>query len=325
MKKNSELSCWILTEGIAGTENQCLGLAEALNLTPVIKRVSLRAPWKWLSPPLLNGGLSATTDTSDDLSAPWPDILIASGRKSIAPAIAIKKASQNKTTLIQIQDPRCHPKHFDLVALPSHDITRGDNVIVTAGSLHRVTHEKCQEAVKDFPNLAQMPKPHIAVMIGGTSKAHQMTPEITEKLCRDLKKAQKEIGGTLLITASRRTGDDNAKTLKEAFSNHENAYLWDGTGNNPYFAYLGLADYLLVTNDSVSMTSEAISTGKPVYSIQLEGGGKRLDQFHQNLQDAGYTRIFNGALENFEYEAPNDVLKVAKSVQKLINKKNSNS
>ena len=236
MTRNTELSCWILTEGIAGTENQCLGLAEALNLSPVIKRVSLRAPWKWLSPPVIYGGLNAITNASDDLSAPWPDILIASGRKSIAPAIAIKKASHNKTILIQIQDPRCSSKHFDLVALPHHDVTRGDNVIVTAGSLHRVTKEKCQAAADTFPKLSKMPKPHIAVMIGGNSKAHKMTAKITEKLCHDLKEAQKEIGGTLLITASRRTGEANGIILKDAFENHDNAYLWDGTGDNPYFA-----------------------------------------------------------------------------------------
>ena len=323
MKKNTPLLCWIITEGIAGTENQCLGLSEALNMPAIIKRVSLRAPWKWLSPPLLCRGLHALSSGSDPLQAPWPDVIIASGRKSIAPAIAVKKASGGKTRLIQIQDPRCSPKHFDLVALPMHDVTRGENVIVTDGSLHRVTSQKCADAAADFPALSKMPKPHIAVMIGGNSKAHKMTTEITQNLVKDLKQAQKTLGGTLFITASRRTGAENSQILTAAFADSDDAYLWDGTGDNPYFAYLGIADYILVTNDSVSMTSEAISTGKPVYSIQLKGGGKRLDQFHANLQKNGYTRIFNGHIEKFSYTAPNDVLKVAEAVKKLINKHTS--
>ena len=49
-------------------------------------------------------------------------------------------------------------------------------------------------------------------------------------------------------------------------------YLWDGEGENPYFGLLGLADFLVVTCDSVNMVSEAASTGKPVYVADLPGG-----------------------------------------------------
>ena len=44
------ISCWVVTDGKAGTENQCLGVAEALGLEPVVKRISVRSPWRELGP-----------------------------------------------------------------------------------------------------------------------------------------------------------------------------------------------------------------------------------------------------------------------------------
>jgi mitochondrial fission protein ELM1 len=118
MAENSRFSLpltWIITEGLAGTENQCLGVAEALGVTPEIKRVSLKQPWKLLSPYL---GFEKAASFAPPLCGPWPDLLIASGRKSIAASRYIKKASGGKTFTVQIQDPRISLAHFDLVAVP---------------------------------------------------------------------------------------------------------------------------------------------------------------------------------------------------------------
>ena len=72
------------------------------------------------------------------------------------------------------------------------------------------------------------------------------------------------------------------------------ASIWDGTGDNPYFAYLALADAVLVTADSVSMISEAAATGKPVHVLDLDGGSAKFSRFHQLMQHAGITRPFAG-------------------------------
>jgi mitochondrial fission protein ELM1 len=91
-------------------------------------------------------------------------------------------------------------------------------------------------------------------------------------------------------------------------------YFWDGTGDNPYFGFLALADYIIVTEDSVSMASEALSTGKPVYIAALEGGARRLDMFHKILQEQGYTRPFTGLLEQWNYVPPDDTQRVAQEI-----------
>jgi mitochondrial fission protein ELM1 len=40
----------VVTDGKAGMESQCVGLAEALGFTPTVKRVRLRSPWRQLTP-----------------------------------------------------------------------------------------------------------------------------------------------------------------------------------------------------------------------------------------------------------------------------------
>lgn len=315
-------TCWIITEGIAGTENQCLGVAEALGITPVVKRIRLRAPWRQLSPWLPWGHGFSLAKGSDSIEPPYPDLLIASGRKSIGVALHIKKKSGGKTFLVQIQDPRICPKQFDLAVVPQHDPTRGENVMVTKAALNRITPEKISEAaVKWEKEFAKIPHPRVAVLIGGTSKAHKMTPDNARMLAGQLLALVDHRKAGLIITASRRTGDANMAILKEMLTptapvpNTGNGiYLWDNKGENPYFGLLALADYIIVTEDSVSMTSEALATGKPVYIASLEGGAKRLDAFHKLLQEQGYTRPFTGVLETWSYTPPDDTMKVASEI-----------
>ena len=81
---------------------------------------------------------------------------------------------------------------------------------------------------------------------------------------------------------------------------------------------LALADYLLVTCDSVNMVSEAATTGKPVQVIALPGGSAKFNRFHQALQDDGITRPFKGALEQWSYTPLNDMELVAARVRALL-------
>src|SRR5215469_9728068 len=81
-------SCWIVTDGKSGMENQCLGLAEALDLAPKIFRIALRQPWAALTPHLRVGLASAFGD--DPFAPPWPDLLIATGRQSVPASLYIR-------------------------------------------------------------------------------------------------------------------------------------------------------------------------------------------------------------------------------------------
>ncbi len=301
-------SCWVITEGIAGTENQCIGIAQALGLDYETKRITLNEPWLSLSPYL---GFECSHSFEPKIAPPYPDLLISSGRKSIAAARYIKRKSKGKTIVVQVQDPRTSSKYFDLIAVPEHDPLRASNVITTKCSPNKITKEQIDEAKINFPKFGDMPSPRIAVLIGGSSKAYNMTLSITENLTKTLK----HLDASLMITCSRRTGEANEDVLRDNFDNETN-FLWDGKGENPYMAMLGWADYILVTADSASMISESCTTGKPVYMIDLDGGAKRISKMHDNLMRHGALRKFKGKLEKFKYEPLNDAQTVANEIKK---------
>lgn len=306
------MNCWIVTEGIAGTENQCIGVAEALGIQPIIKRIGLRQPWKTFSPYLKHE--TSLTFTGDSLSAPWPDLLIAAGRKAIPAARYIIRRSGGRTRTVFLQNPRIDTDIFDLVAAPAHDRLRGKNVIATSAAPNRLTQDRLDQARADWEStFAPLPAPRVAVLIGGNSRTHRLTPEITKRLAAQLKDLADQ-GFSLMITTSRRTGKDNEAALRAELKGTK-AWIWDSKGRNPYFGMLTWAGFILVTSDSVSMVSDAASTGRPVYVVPLEGGSPRFDLFHKSLLERGIIRHFEGSLLPYAYTPLDDAGMVAAEIR----------
>ncbi len=307
-----EIRSWVLTEGHKGMENQALGLAEAMGLAPEVKRIRVRLPWRYLPPRIWPAPLKAPGRAGDLLAPPWPDLLIACGKRAVAPSIAIRGAGATFT--VYVQAPPVALRHFDLVVAPEHDRLAGPNVITTRMAVHRVAPEKLDAAARHFsPGLAHLPRPLVAVLIGGSNRRYRLTPAITERLAERLVALSRSHGAGLVVTPSRRTGAENEAILRRGLADVP-AVVWDGSGENPYFGYLGLADAVIVTCDSVSMVSEACATGKPVYIVDLEGRSARIGRFHESLRRAGITRPFTGELEHWSYAPPDDTARAAAEV-----------
>ncbi|MZR32424.1 hypothetical protein GQE98_17425 [Sneathiella sp. DP05] len=314
-----EASCWVLTDGSAGMEIQCIGLAEALGLDFQVKRIVTTKPWRWLPPHLWISPLKFLDKSGDLPEPPWPDILITCGRQAIPINLAIKKASGEKTFTIHIQTPNCDASKFDLVIVPEHDKLRGDNVLVCLGALGRITPDKLHEAGEKFtPQVAHLPSPLVTVLVGGSNRCYDMTDKVMQDLADRLEALHQETNCSFLITTSRRTGAKNERILKSVLKDLPHQ-LWTGEGENPYFGYLALAEALIVTGDSVNMVCEACSMGKPVYIFDLPGGNPKFNHFHQSMRDKGYIRPFTGKLEHWSYTPLLETQKIACEVAEAWN------
>ena len=310
-------SVWVLHDGKPGMASQALGLAEAADFPFAEKALTVRPPWAWLPPHFWLAPLRAAHPEFGNLAPPWPDLVISCGRNAVRPALAIRRASDGRTLAAHIQDPRFGRGEFDLLFVPEHDRLRHPRVFLTRGAIHRVTATRLAAERRRFPALENLPRPVVAMLVGGSNRTYRLDLRRLGEIAEMLAGAVRRSGGSVVVTPSRRTGPAGVAVLRDRLAGLPSA-IWDGTGDNPYFAYLALADAFLVTADSVSMTSEAAATGKPVYIIDLDGGDAKFTRFHKAMREAGITRPFAGEIEEWSYAPPDDTARAGAALRDLV-------
>ena len=308
---------WVVTQGAAGMENQCLGLAERLPLPVRVFRIQLKKPWRWLAPRSLGAPLAHITEASDKLAPPWPRLLIGCGRQSIPISQAVKRASSGRTTTVQCQDPRIAPRKFDLVIPPKHDNLSGPNVFPIIGSPNCVTSARLAEVYRQFaPLFERLRSPRVAVLIGGASSTHgSLDTAAAERLGAMLQQIAGDHG--LMVSTSRRTGAEGAAIIRGHIANTD-AFWWDGSGDNPYLGMLAWADAFVVTADSVNMICEAAATGKPIHVFPLSGGRHKALIFQKSLTLRGITRPFEGEIAQWSYTPLDETGRAVERIKALL-------
>jgi mitochondrial fission protein ELM1 len=293
------LSVWIVTDGKAGDEQMAVGLAQALGVVPEIRRVAPRAPFSWLTPWGPVDPREAPQQAGSPIRPPFPDIAIASGRRSVPYLRALKRASGGRTFTVMLKDPYTGPATADLVWVPTHDRLRGPNVLTTVTPPHRISAERLAAArATPDPRLARLPHPRVAVLAGGDSRHHTYRRGDVERFIADITRVR-ESGASLMVTASRRTPPALRAALERLTA--DQGFLWDGAGENPYVAMLALADTIVVTADSYNMVGEAAATGAPILVFEPSGGHPKLDTFIESLKRHGAVKPFTGRLEAYAY------------------------
>ena len=284
---------WILSEGYAGLQAQALGLAEAAGLQPDIRVLAPRAPWKWLAASLWPAPLAAVPDA---IRAPLPELVIGCGGVAAAVGAALRRGGR---PVVQVQHPRMDPRRFDVVVVNRHDELTGPNIVVTRTALHRATPARLAEAARQWAShLQHLKRPLVAVLIGGTNGRFRLDAAVAGDLATQLAAMMQRDGVGVAVTPSRRTDPAAIRVLSEALT-PLGAYVWDGSGDNPYFGMLALADAIVVTIDSVSMISEAAATSAPVLLAKLPGRSRRNSLFIECMLAEGRVREFAGRLEQW--------------------------
>jgi hypothetical protein len=323
------LDCWVVTDGRAGIENQALGLAEAvarlrpLRITP--KRIAVKPPWRSLPRAFWGDPFPHLSTSGALLRPPFPKLWIACGRQSIPFTIAVGERNPAVLT-VQIQDPRAPARKFGLVVPPEHDRLAGPNVLPIIGSPNRITAAAiARDAEQLAPLFAGMPRPRVLMLIGGPNRAFGMEQAAFMRIARIARSlARAEIA--VLVSGSRRTPPEAIRTLKRALERFPH-FIWEGAPvaglQNPYFALLGSADHVMVTEDSVNMAAEAAATGKPVHVISLPrrwGGlaAAKFDRFHAALARRGASRKFTGRFEQWTYETLDETARAAAEIARRI-------
>ncbi|OYV34364.1 MAG: hypothetical protein B7Z80_21385 [Rhodospirillales bacterium 20-64-7] len=303
----------ILCTDLAGLRAQAMGLAEAAGLTPDLRTLTIKKPWSSLSPALWPNPLKAIEGPA--VAEPLPRLIIGCGGAGARVAAALRRPD---VKVVVIQHPRMSLKKFDLVFAGRHDGIAGPNVVVTRNALHRVTPQRlAHEADLWRPFFAAQPRPLVAVLLGGSNGRYRFDAAAAEVFGAQLAFMMGQDHTGLIITPSRRTDPAVISVLRRMLE-PLGAWIWDGTGENPYFGMLGLADAVIVSADSVSMVSEAVATSNPVFLLRLPGKSSRIGAFMDMLVADGRVRDFAGRFETWDCEPLDDTPLAGARLRQLL-------
>ena len=311
----AKMRIWTVSERKAGTLTQCLGVSRPIDPDPHKVIIEAKLP-RWR-----RGILSPYRN----LQGPEPDIIVSCGSMSPRHVFAIAAACRKRPFTVHLQTPQPEfAQFYDLAFIPRHDWTeeksKMPNFRPMLGAPHQFTHaalEGIRPAAREkWGNGRQR---ILAVLVGGPNGAYDFDGPTLERLIESIRGLAAE-GWRLQFSASRRSPPSLLSRLLDLRS--DDIAVWDNTGQNPYSEFLAAADAFLITKDTITMTCEALTTGRPVYIFDLaKTPCKKLDEFewfHTDIsQTQGLTKPFQGSIEPYSYTPPNEAQRIAEVIRQM--------
>lgn len=199
----------------------------------------------------------------------YADIVLSCGSSLVDVNLWIK--NENRARSVVVMKPTLPAAHFDAVIAPRHDrLANRPGVFTTQGALSSHSGEDLEvEAAALAAELGLEPLGRrVGVLVGGDTISLRFDPARFESLVLGLRAFARRSGAQLLVTTSRRTPAWAESVLRTLLNEGGLCPLLllanESNRAGAVAGILGLSDALLVTAESMSMTSEAVSTGKPV-------------------------------------------------------------
>ncbi|MBF13797.1 MAG: hypothetical protein CMF46_05495 [Legionellales bacterium] len=309
MKKTT----WIISEHAPGMLSQATGLAEALGLEYQHQPINLTMPWKHLPPSWVP--IKPWTITPPNRVDEEPSLIISCGRKSVIPALVLKRivgSCQN----IHILNPYLQTNLFDYVIAPKHDHIPGDNVIHVLGSVHNLNSQKINQHKHHLQPQRKHQSRVITILLGGPNRCYQMSIAIIKALLDKIAAVFDENDYQQMIIPSRRTPQCIIDYLHQ--NKRDSQFIGSQSSRIDYLSALALADKIVVTSDSICMTSEAAATGKPVFiaGLPITKLNKRFEEFHDTMAARGITRYLKHGDHDWHYQPLNEISQVVTTLKK---------
>lgn len=261
---------WLLLGERKGDNAQVLALGEALGWPYEVKELHFDpdcpTPFHKRGASLIGLDLAR----SSPLSAPWPDLVLAIGRRSASVSRWIKASTGGDAMTVHLGRPRVAFHHFDLIfSTPQYGLPPGANVVRLDFPITLNREAALSRAADEWePKWAHLPRPWVAVFLGGPTAQLRFDGEVGAELRTKLE-AFLAGKGSLLIATSPRTSAEVADQMQAGIEPPHCLFRWSPTEANPYHALLKLADEFVVTSDSVSMLADSVDRMKPLFVFEL--------------------------------------------------------
>jgi len=263
---------WLVLGDKLGDNAQVETVARALGWACERKTLHMRPPYAVAKPKVKASLYHLDLERCDPLEPPWPDLILTIGRRPSMAALWIREQSGKKTKIVLLGKPSSKLDPYDLIiASAENQLPPLPNVLPIGLPLMRLDQGAIATAATVWqPHFADLPRPLIAILIGGPTGPFLFDASVTERLLATVNSVVADQGGTAYLTTSRRTPADTVATLAARLPSGARLFQWQpDAGENPYRGLLGLADGFIVTEDSISMLVEAAQLGKPLFIFPL--------------------------------------------------------
>ena len=305
----------LLTQGMHGMISQAEGLAKALGIDFTHHTVELNKFWKIFPPKFTPiSQLVYKKINQKDF-----DIIISCGRKSVIPAIHLKKKSKKKVFNIHIQDPKVNLDHFDIIVAPEHDTLNGKNVITTKGAIHYLTENEIAENKDYLTSIIKKDERKIcSLILGGPTKYYNYSLKNLKNIFSILSELLKKNNHQLVVIPSMRTPKETINYAEEYFG--KNHTIINNVNKKAYLSALATSEFIVITCDSSSMISEAALSGKPIYvaNILPKKNDNRFQKFRNSFKELNIIRNLGEQGENWNYQKLDETNRVAKIIKKKL-------
>jgi uncharacterized protein len=260
---------WVLKGLRAGDTAQSMALA--LQLGGRVESKQLRFNASHAIPNWILGARASHLDKEarSILRPPWPDLVVATGRRTAATALWIKKQSGGHSKLVQIGRPRMNLQAFDLVlTTPQYGLPKLENVLELALPFVGPTQAAADDIAHFQSEWRDLRRPLIAAVIGGPKFPVRLRHEQLVGFGDALNVVAKEQGAAVLVIGSPRSPAGAVETVVSRLT----VQSWGQPRTsdwNPYRAALAIADTLVVTSDSASMIADMLAANKPTCVYRL--------------------------------------------------------
>lgn len=277
---------WALLGPHRGDNNQVLALAEALGFPFEEKKLAYNGLRR--VPPIFLGRTFASVEAHlrEQLEGKPPDLTISTGLRSVPVVRELERRAGGRMRSVHLGFPRISPKHFDLVVpTPEYPVPDAPNVFRIPFAL--TPHREREVDRSDAELLAAYPKPRRLLLVGGPTLYWQLPPAALVTAVRVLQEQAQRDGGSILAVGSPRTPVEVLDAVRRTLESSRVPFLFEpGDGPPAYPALVESADAIFVTADSVAMSADAVTTGKPVGIISIEAStvGKVIMQLTDRLR-----------------------------------------
>lgn len=294
------LVIWRLTDAKPGHENQSLGLCNALaSLVGVARHdVPVGGRWSaWLQ--WLTGRFPA------GVGLPSPDLIVGAGHRTHLALLAARRAFGGRALVIM--KPSLPLSLFDLCVVPEHDGVTGDNVFVTRGVMNTISPCRSGAPAAKQPAGEAAPEREDAsqtlILLGGNSPHYIWRDESVLEQLGGIVRQQPEV--QFVLSDSRRTPAGCMEKIAALQLPNLTLVPWQQTGPGWVTEQLGMSRAAWVSEDSVSMVYEAITSGARVGLIALEKrGAGRVSSGVQRLVETGWVTPFDAWREQGVLQDP---------------------